>query len=155
MARRYQVFGNNISTTSTNKTMLTLISTAAIRATIYDFSVGTEGTPADTSYVFTIQRTTAAGTGGAAVTPVVLDPGDPAATATSVSGSTAITVEPTYTANAFGFGPMGINQRATYRWVAAPGGELIAPSTAAAGWGGLAKSASGTAQADAIFFYVE
>lgn len=155
MARRYQTVGNNISTTSTNKTMLTLVSTAAIRATIYDFTVGTEGTTADTSYVYTVMRHTAAGTGGAAYTPVALDPGDPASTATSVSGSTAITVEPTYTAASNLFGPMGIHQKATYRWVAAPGGELVAPSTAAAGFGMLAKSSAGTAQADALVYHVE
>jgi hypothetical protein len=155
MARRYSEAGNNISTTSSLKTMLTLISTAAIRATVYDLSFGTEGTPADTSYQFLVQRTTAAGTGGAAVTPTALDPGDPAATATSVSGSTAITVEPTYTANVIPWGPMGVNQRATYRWVAAPGGEIVCPSTAAAGVGARVLSGSGTAQADALFHHVE
>lgn len=155
MARRYSEAGNNISTTSGLKTMLTLISTAAIRATLYDFSVGTEGTAADQSYQYLIQRTTAAGTGGAAVTPTAEDPGDPAATATSVSGGTAITVEPTYTAGVIPWGPMGINQRATYRWVAAPGGEIVCPSTAAAGIGARVLSPSGTAQADALFHHVE
>ncbi len=153
--RRYSIAGNNISTTSALKTMLTLISTAAIRATLYDFTFGTEGTPADTSYQFLIQRTTAAGTGGAAVTPTAEDPGDPAATASSVSGSTAITVEPTYTANVIPWGPMGINQRATYRWVAAPGGEIVCPSTAAAGVGARALSTSGVAVADSLFHYWE
>lgn len=153
--RRYAIASNNISTTSALKTMLTLISTAAIRPMLYDFSLGTEGTPADTSYQYLIQRTTAAGTGGAAITPTALDPTDPAATATSVGGSTAITVEPTYTVGALPFGPMGINQRATYRWVAAPGGEIICPSTAAAGVGARVLSASGVAQADALFEYVE
>ena len=44
------------------------------------------------------------------------------------------TIEPTYTAAAIVL-MIPLNQRATFRWVAAPGSELVAPATAANGFG--------------------
>ena len=59
------------------------------------------------------------------------DSADPAAV--SVCGKNH-TVEPTYTAIA-SLLDIALNQRATFRWVAAPGSELMAPATAANGIG--------------------
>jgi hypothetical protein len=60
------------------------------------------------------------------VTPEPLDQAD--AAAVSVAGSN-FTVNPTLTANLL---PLSIplNQRASFRWVAAPGSEIVIPATA-------------------------
>jgi len=99
------------------------------RAFVYDFSLGCDASPADNSFVHIVQRCTTAGT-GSALTPNALDPGDSQA-ATMVVKDT-VTADPTLTAAAFLFG-VALNARATYRWVAAPGGELVTPATASNG----------------------
>jgi hypothetical protein len=100
------------------------------RAKIYDLVFGSEGTPADVANLWQLQRATAAGT-TTAVTPQALDPAD--AAAVTVAGENA-TVEPTYTSNAFLL-TVALNQKATFRWIAAPGGELLIPATASNGIG--------------------
>ena len=140
MGRRYSGYGSDTNTAATSQISLT--STAAIRPRIYDFIVGSAATPADNAGEWVWRRTTAAGT-STAFTPVALDPGDPAA-----AGLVGVnhSVEPTYTAAA-DLLHFAINQRATFRWVAAPLGELILPATAAAGAGLLAVSVGGSAVA--------
>lgn len=151
MPRRYAIAGKYGAVTSTFKTALVLVATAAVRPTIYDFTVGTSGTPADNSTQWQLQRFTAQGT-STAVVPAALDSGDP--TATGLSGQNE-SVEPTYTANTVVFGPLDLNMRATYRWVAAPGGELICPPTAANGIGFATLSSAYTGVADVLAHYFE
>jgi hypothetical protein len=127
LGRRYSIVGKVAAVSSSFKTALVLVATAAVRPTIYDFSVGTSGTPADNSSQWELQRFTAPGS-STAVVPAALDSGDPTGTATAGNQHTT---EPTYTSNTIVFGPLDLNIRATYRWVAAPGGELICPATAA------------------------
>ncbi|MBA3421648.1 MAG: hypothetical protein H0U12_07115 [Thermoleophilaceae bacterium] len=92
--------------------------------------LGAEGTVADNPALWALQRCTTAGT-RTAVTPIPLDPADAAAVTTA---GEAHTVEPTYTANEILLN-VPLNQRATYQWMAAPGGELVVPATASAGIG--------------------
>ena len=100
------------------------------RFRLYDILVGSEASPADNAFLYTVQRCTAAGT-STAVTPRNLDP---ASATTEMDAGENHTVEPTYTASAeLLFIP--VNQRATMRWVAAPGGELVFPATASNGFG--------------------
>jgi hypothetical protein len=131
MYRRYETNGTvgGGAMSSSAKTVLSIISTAAIRPYIYDWTFGTIGTPSDSVMTITVTRATSmtAGTSCTSVTPNPLDPGDPASTETSGS---AWTTEPTIGVTLFS---VGLNVRATYRWVAAPGGELVAPATANAG----------------------
>ncbi|MEM3077614.1 MAG: hypothetical protein QXW38_08375 [Candidatus Nitrosotenuis sp.] len=136
--RRYSIDGQDTNTAST--TILGLTSTAAIRPAIYDLVSGSDATPADNAAEYNVQRYTAAGT-ATAVTPQALDPGNPAATATAGEAHTA---EPTYTANAVLLNYMH-NQRATFRWVAAPDGEIILPATAANGAGVQVITVAGSA----------
>ena len=128
MSRRYAIDGQD--STVANESILGLTSTANIRPKIYDILCGSDATPADNAFEFVLQRFTAAGT-STAVVPTALDPGDPAAT--GIAGE-AHTVEPTYTANLILLMWM-MNQRATFRWVAAPGSEFVMPATAANGLG--------------------
>lgn len=138
MARRYNVNGS--AANGTNLTLLTVVSAATVRPRIYDVVVGSVATPADQAARLQLNRFTAAGTAGSAVTPQALDPADPSAL--SSSGLAVFSVEPTYTANATLL-DIALNQRATYRWVAAPGSELVAPATASNGIG--LRSISSTA----------
>lgn len=100
------------------------------RLSIYEIIIGSEGAVADNPFLWTIQRTTAAGT-STAVTPQALDPADAACVAV---GGENHTVEPTYTASAILMN-IALNQRATFRFCAAPGGEIVTPASNNAGVG--------------------
>ncbi len=77
-------------------------------------------------------RVTTAGTEGSGFTPVPLDSAD--AVASADCGLAVFGAEPTYTSNEELL-TFSVNQRATLRWVAAPGSELVVPATAANGLG--------------------
>jgi len=145
--------GSGQAATSTYKSVLSVLGGATLprRTKLYDVMFGTIGTPADQTYEFDISRQTAAGT-GSATTPVPLDPADAASVATSMSNYTA---EGTITATSSVF-YLGINQRASYRWVAAPGSELVTPATTAAGLALRMRSVSGgTATTTGAFLFQE
>lgn len=133
--------GTKQANAATYKTQLSLTAATATltRAKIYDVLIGTNGTPADNPMEFDISRQTAAGT-GTAVTPVPLEPGDRASGTVGLANDTA---EPTVTATSSVF-YIGLNQRASYRWVAAPGSELVIPNTNLAGFAIRSKSATYT-----------
>jgi hypothetical protein len=128
MGRRYSIDGQ--ANNDADDTILALISATTIKPKIYDLIVGSDATPADNAASYHLQRFSAAGT-STAVTPRPLDPDDPAALASAGENHT---VEPTYTANLVLLN-FSLNQRATFRWVAAPGGEIILPATANNGVG--------------------
>ena len=113
------------------QSVLLLVAAAASprRAKVYDWSFGCNATPADNVFTHIAQRCTTAGT-GAALTPNSLDPAD--TLASTIVAKDTVTIDPTLTANAFLLGKP-LNQRATFRWVAAPYGELIIPATASNG----------------------
>jgi len=127
MSERYH--GHGSCAVGTTKGILNLFRTAATptsRARIYDILLGCKTTPADAATQFTVVRTTAVGTENDGFTPVNLDPAGPAAA--SDFGRGAFSAEPTKTANSELLA-LSMNQRASVRWVAAPGGELILPAT--------------------------
>jgi hypothetical protein len=117
-------------TASTTLSVGNWISSATVRRTkLYDFVFGSaEATPADGNTLWQLQRCTTAGT-ATAVTPQILDPADGAALTAANQNHT---VDPTLTANAIMLS-IGLNQRATFRWVAQPGGEIVTPATASNG----------------------
>lgn len=146
-ARRYNTSGARTNTAA--KTILELRSTTAIRPAIYDVVSGSGATPADAAVEFYLQRITTAGT-STAFTPIALDSGDPAATATSGFNHSA---EPTYTASAILL-DVAHNQRATFRWVAAPESEIQLPA-AANGVGALVNAVTSTFSQSLMFHYAE
>jgi hypothetical protein len=131
--------GTPSALTTTYKTQWDLTAatgaTTLRRAWLYDFTFGTDGTPADNTITYKVDRQTSTGTRTSAVAAPV-DAGDAAAL---ITAGVVTTIEPTVTA-ATQLLEIATNQRATYRWVAAPGGELIVPATNVAGLGGRAKS---------------
>lgn len=148
MARRYTVHGQG--DVGTTKTVLGLTGATTVRPKIYDIVVGCAATPADVGSQFQLWRYTAAGTSTATYI-IPLDPGDPASLCASGENHSG---EPTYTANK-GLAAFSINQRNTFRWVAAPGGELVIPATANNGIGLMTKASGGTALHEATFFFEE
>jgi hypothetical protein len=124
---------------------LTSSSATPRRIKVYDVLIGTNGTPADNFVEFDISRVTVAST-ATTLAAAPLDPADAAAiTLATVNSSTHGTI--TTGTNLF---YVGVNQRASYRWVAAPGGELVSPATSANGFqlrarsGGYTGTATGT-----------
>lgn len=129
MARRYAAVGPSASGSGPN-TAVAVVAAATVRPAIYEVMAGSSTTPADQTFQLVAQRFTAAGT-GTSVTPEPLDASEAAALSTAAVTHSA---EPTYTSGK-SLLDVSINQRATFRWVAAPGGELRAPATASNGIG--------------------
>jgi hypothetical protein len=129
MARSYSVFADNIACqNSATVPQAQIVATAAVRPRLYDLMLGSPSTPADQAASWVLKRSSSASTGGTACTPSPIDPGDP------VSLSTAM-VAPSMSAPTLGVVLLqwAQNLRATFRWVAAPGKEIVAPATAANG----------------------
>lgn len=129
MAKLATDFQRTASTTASLGTM-TADATRPRRLRVYDLMFGSEATPADAAILWTIQRCTAAGT-ATAVVPQLIDPADPT---TEYDAGENHTIEPTYTSAAILLN-IPLNQRATFRWTCAPGGELVMPATASNGFG--------------------
>lgn len=146
IGRRYGFSGS--ITSAATKTIWGIAGTSAVRPEIYDLLISSNASPADNSSEWQALRFTAAGT-STAVTPEKLDTGDPAAT--GVCGKNH-SVEPTYAS--VPLLDVALNQRATFRWVAAPGSELVSPATAANGIGFqcIAIAGSGVAIISHVLF---
>lgn len=142
------------SLTTTFKTVTSLAAATASlrRAFIYEFDIGADGVPnaTDCAIVWDLSAQTAAGT-PVVMTVASLDQAD-AATGTVAGGNHS--AEPTITAQSSRFS-LAANQRASYRWVVAPGGpgELVIPATNLAGYALRAKSTNyaSTAVASILF----
>lgn len=134
------------SVSGTYKTLIAgwAVTAALKRQKVYDILIGTNGTPADNFMEFDLSRQTADGI-ATAVTPTPLDPADGAM---SGSANANYTAEGTITAASSMF-YIGMNQRASYRWVAAPGSEIVTPATNLAGWALRARSGGYTGTATA------
>ncbi len=130
MARAYSAIGPDAGGAAP-QTAVTIVAAATVRPRLFDAVFGSAIAPADQAAMITITRFTAAGTTAASPpTPLAVDPGDVAALSTVGWTHSA---EPTYaTPDLFRY---PLNQRATFRYVASPGYELVAPATAANGLG--------------------
>jgi len=147
---KYAATGLENVVTSSLTTALSIARGASRRAKIYDVLVGQSGTPSDSLCRWVAQRFTVAPT-VTAVVPVALDPADPASITTAGENASA---EGTYTSATELFDEP-VNVRSTYRWVAAPGGELVIPDTAAAGIGIRVSSPAYILQADTTAHFEE
>lgn len=138
----------------TDKTMTGIIDAAATptcRGCWYDLVIGSDDTPGDQAARFVAGRITAQGTGGTNFTPINLDPGGPAGVKSSHYAPSA---EPTYTANKELL-VFSLNQRATFRWVAAPGSELWMAATQNNGIGLKSKNSTSTQAMDGCVLFRE
>lgn len=103
----------------TNLTILALESAAAVVGKIHQLILGSQAAPADIATRYDVTRTTAAGTGGTAVSE---EAGDPQSAAASLNLRGGTMTEPTYATGHLVEVPL--NQRATFTWIANPGKEL-------------------------------
>ncbi len=118
---------------------LLLTGDANTRIKLSDIILGSNASPADQAAELRVIRTTAAGAGGTALTEENLDPLTKSPNGVATGG--AFTTNPTTTGADLLRVPL--NQRATFRWVAAPGSELISAAVAANGlaWDLVAQTA--------------
>ena len=133
---------NNVATTVKTMLQAAAQTSGLRRGFIYEWTVGASGVPnaTDCELVWTVIRQTTAGTGGVALTSNALDQADAAAATVCIGSCTA---EPTGAETGI-VDTLGANQRASYRWVVAPGGpgEIVIPATNLAGYGIRAKSSN-------------
>ena len=139
---RYSASGSQNLASSAITALTIAAQSTAHRNIIYDITIGNVGAPADLVTLHTIQRITAVGTAGSAVTPSLFDLADRASQSAVGENHSS---EPTYT-SATELMEIPLNHRATFRWVAAPGGELITPATNNSGIGAKALHASATTE---------
>lgn len=126
---RWSIGANKGAANVQGVAVLTAAAANMRRAKVYDWTLGCGAAPADNTFIHVMQRCTTAGT-GASLTPNSLDPAD--TLASTIVAKDTITVDATLTAGAF-HARKALNQRATFRWVAAPYGEIIIPATASNG----------------------
>lgn len=109
--------------------------TSPRRIALHHVILGASGTPDDQAAQIDIQRIDDenATPGGVAKTPVPLDEGDPAALSNGVEAPTG---EPTYE-TALAILELGLNQRATFQWIATPGKEPRASAAEDTGFGAI------------------
>lgn len=130
MADRYSATGNqDVTTVTPGDSVLSVQGITTKRWKLYDIVFSQGGAAADTVVEWLIRRFDTADGTGTGVTPALLDSDAPASGLTAQEDHT---VEPTVVA-ATELMDFDLNQRATFRWVAAPGGEFIGPAVATEG----------------------
>lgn len=158
-----QITVNNSSTTlNTGNFSSTL--TALRRGKLYDLLVGTNGTPADNYMEWDVVRVTGGTTTGGLAgglssvsTSLYLDPAD-VGSGSPQGIAINSSIETGFTALAEVF-YVGVNQRASYRWVAAPGSEIVWPANSSAtgnnGLSGRVRSGGYTGTATMQWLWTE
>ncbi len=126
---RYAAELNRTASLSLPVGSITSDATTPRRGKLYEMIVGCDASPADNTFQYQVQRCTTSGT-STGVTPTALDSADAAALSDVGENHT---VAPTVTAGAILL-TIPLNQRATFRWVAAPYGELVYPAVASNGF---------------------
>ncbi len=133
MADKYAATGEQVAVTAApGDTALAVFSVGTTkRGWLYELVFSHGAAAADTVIEWLARRLTALGTEGAGVVPAPIDID---AAASILDAGEDHGVEPTYTA-ATELLDFDLNQRATFRFVAAPGGEFSIPAVANAGIG--------------------
>ena len=144
---RYAVELNDTTGASTTLGSIVSQTSGLRRHFIYDLVFGSEASPTDSVNLWQVARITTAGT-STGVIPKPLDLADPACSAACGENHSG---EPTYTSSEIMLS-IPLNTRATFRWVAAPGSELVGPATNAAGFGFKTPTASSTAGTVTMLF---
>lgn len=137
----YAAVNNKTNTASSTVPMWCLTGATTRRLKVFEMMFSSDAAPADQASKFALLRTSARGTQSTTITPNPLDPADPAAVATF---DTAWSGNPTITASSELL-QMATNQRATMRWLANVGSELVVPATAGAGLACMSVVTTGAA----------
>jgi hypothetical protein len=120
--------------------MFTIVGAATTRLRLYDFISGSDATPADAAFEARLPSHLARGTRR----PPWRERARPGGSGVARAYDTTWNINPTITATSEVL-QVAHNQRATFRWVAIPDGELIVPATAGAGLALMSIVASATA----------
>jgi hypothetical protein len=142
---KYAAVSNKTNTVSTTVPMWNLVGAATRRLKVFELLVGSDATPADQANKFALRRTTADGSPLTDFTPTKLDPADGASIARldlTWTGAAEPTITGTGASDVLQF---AINQRTTFRWLAAPGCELVIPAVAEAGLALMSAISTGVA----------
>ena len=135
---RYSIVGSATGTAGSTIAYFVNSATSPSRLKLYEVMVGSQATPADQAQEIDIRRINDEATtnSGAAVTPQPVDENDRVALSTAreaVTEPDANNTDPTYEAGQVLEIPL--NLRATFRWIAAPGSELVATAAEDTGFG--------------------
>lgn len=122
----YSVF-NSTASAGSDLGILAVSSDGTVSPAVYDIVIGSDASPTDIATEFIVNRNTTEGVAGNTLTPEPLNPIAAAASSTATGGIYA-TTDPVDTASSELLN-IALNQRATFRWVAAPGSELVAINT--------------------------
>lgn len=114
---------NSAASAGSDLGIIAVSSNGTVRPSVHDIIISSDAAPADIATELQVNRNTTEGVGGNTLTPEPLDPIAAAASCTSTGGLYS-TTQPVDTA-ATELLTFAFNQRATFRWVAAPGSELI------------------------------
>jgi len=126
MSDQYAATGaQDVTTASPGDSSLGIEGDVVVRGKIYDAVVGQGGAPADNVIAWLVRRATTTGTS----TPVTGQPLDDAAPTVILSAGEDHSVEPTMAAGSELL-DFPLNQRATFRWVVAPNGEIWVSASA-------------------------
>ncbi len=138
----------------TDDTTLTVERGAAKRFKVYEVkSSFTLASPSDNLLSVRLHRFVTADGAGTARVPNPLDPADGVCVATGLVNHT--TEPTTYSTDEEVLGAFGQHMRASYRWVAAPGKEIVVPDTASVGVGLVASHASVTPEHLGSLYFAE
>ena len=131
-------------------TLMGLHTLGRARAAVYDIVLGSHDQPAHVATMFVVGRFTAPGASCRRVVPQPLDPDSPPAAA---EYRLDYTTPPRYVRTSLL--EVSRYQRITYRWVAEPGAEMVAPATVGGGIGIYSRSSSGSPAYDVVVFHRE
>ena len=121
------------------------------RFRLFEFAVSSSASPADNVGRYSINRFATAPTGGTSLTANIapLDVGEPASAALSMGAATGAAVQGVFLMY------FAVNQRATFRWVAAPTKEIVCPNTTLNGLALYSAYQSGAFNIDSTFMWDE
>lgn len=120
----YMIEGNRTADAALAVLGILADATAPRRAKMFEFGFGSEATPADNAFLWVLDRGT---TGLGTSTGVTPTPADPSDIASVTDAGENYTVNPTIGVRLYS---QPLNQRASFRWVATPGRELIVAASA-------------------------
>ena len=148
----YSVYGEDTNTAATTLLYVVNGATSPRRLALFEFIIGSDHVPADSAFQYNIRRVTNedGSPGGTGVTPVKLDPADPAALSNGVAGPAN---EPTMEAGQIL--EIAMNQRTTFRWIASPGRELRCAAAEDNGFAIFVAQAATAVVANATMLYTE
>lgn len=149
---RYTIVGQDTNTAATTQIYVVNSTTSPSNIALYEFLLGSDAVADQASeYVIRYVTDENATPGGTALTPRPLYNEGRASNSTAIEGPTG---EPTYTGTV-NLMMIGLNQRATFRWIAAPGSEFISADAEDVGFSLFTVGTTSAHNINVTFFFEE